>query len=68
MSCHTGKGNIFPINSITSLLVYLGIALSSLILAKVLEGVFLFLWSNCSTVQKTKLCLCLRNETAGGRS
>lgn len=40
MSCHTEKGNIFPINSITPLLVYLGIALSSLILANVLEGIF----------------------------
>lgn len=42
MSGHTGKGNIFPINSLIPLLVYLGTALSSLILAKVLEGIFLF--------------------------
>lgn len=40
MSYHSGKRNIFSISSVTSLLVYLGTALSSLILAKVLEGVF----------------------------
>lgn len=39
MSCHTGKGNIFLINSVTPLLVYLATALSSLILAKVPGGI-----------------------------
>lgn len=37
MSYHRGKGIIFLINAVTPLLVYLETALSSLILAEVLE-------------------------------